>query len=144
MENYQCDVCYERYEDPVQCLKCKANFCQKHIINSDNSCPCCKCYPFNFKDNTIINTSNINFDSKYICTVCRFGTGDKNTFLRHIYDNHQDEIITKFNMNTIQNKDNNGSNKSQKISNIIPSENSDNSQDNNSINNNIKKKILLW
>ena len=84
MENYQCDVCYERYEDPVQCLKCKANFCQKHIINSDNSCPSCNCYPFNFKDNTIINISNINFDSKYICTVCRFGTGDKNTFLRQM------------------------------------------------------------
>ena len=120
MENYQCNVCFERYEDPVQCLKCKANFCQKHIINSDNSCPICKCYPFNFKDNTIINISNINFDLKYICTVCRFGTGDKNTFLRHIFDNHQDEIITIFNMNTIQNKDINQSNKAQKISNVKP------------------------
>ena len=122
MENYQCDVCYERYENPVQCLKCKANFCQKHI-NSDKSCPICKNYLFNFKDNIIINTSNINFDSNYKCTVCGFESGDKNTFLRHIYDNHQDEIIAYFNHKTIQNKDINQSNKDQKISNVKPSSN---------------------
>ena len=134
MENYQCDKCFERYENPVQCLNCKSKFCQKHI-NSDDSCPICKCYPFNFKDNTIINTSNINFDSNYKCNVCGFGTGDKNTFLRHIYDNHQDEIITYFNDNTIQNKDINQINKDQKISNVNPSSNMNSSSpNNNSIN----------
>ena len=97
MENYQCELCFLRYENPIQCLKCNIVFCKKHM-NSDNICPRCKCFPFNFKEKTI--NSNLNQDSKYKCVVCRdvFGE-DKNAFLIHIIYNHKNEMISLFNQN---------------------------------------------
>ena len=103
MENYQCELCLEKYENPVQCLNCKGKFCSKHV-NSYNKCPKCECFPFNYKENTIIDTSTLNFDSKYKCNVCGNGFGeDKNEFLLHIIDEHKDEIINRFNSKSIQN-----------------------------------------
>ena len=138
MENYQCDFCLERYEDPVQCLKCNAKFCKKHI-NSDNICPCCKCYTFNSKENNMINTSNLNLDLKYKCNVCGLGFGeDKNAFLIHIIDNHKEEIINYFNDKSIQNKVINQSKKAQIMSNFISINNKNTSKSNcNSINQSI-------
>ena len=132
MENYQCELCLERYV--VQCLNCKGKFCSKHI-KSEDKCPKCECYPFNYKENTMINTSTLNFDSRYKCNVCGnvFG-GDKNAFLLHIIDKHKDEIINRFNYKSIQNVDINQSIKVKNIS-LIKSINSKNASFPNQIQN---------
>ena len=106
MENYKCSICSEISESSVTCLDCEKIICKKHF-NSDNYCPCCRKFPFKYKENTkltILDTNCI-----YICNICGF-KGDKNTFWTHLTENHKEEIISKFKLNddtSIENKDNN-------------------------------------
>ena len=104
MENYKCRICSEISESSVTCLKCQKIICKKHF-NSDNICPCCKCFPFKYKENTIIRNPNLDLNSMFKCIICGF-KGDKNAFWIHLIENHKDEIISKFKANDtpIQNK----------------------------------------
>ena len=139
MENYQCGYCLSRYENPIQCLRCKSVFCKKHM-NSDNICPVCKCFPFNYKEKTIINSS-LNQKSKYKCVVCgdKFGE-DNNAFLIHIIYNHKNDMLCFFNQND-KNQNQDIVNSINNNININLNKSTNQSKEKSIINNNINKNI---
>ena len=126
METFECQICLQRFEDPVECLNCNNNICKKHAINIINGCPICRCFPFNYRDNIWLKRTLLNLDSLFRCILCKY-EGDKNSFWSHLINNHKDEIISKYNENNKPKK----TKKKDKINNI--------NQDNNTTKENLEE-----
>ena len=108
MDNFNCQICFEKFEDPVECLKCNNNFCKKHVIKIENGCPMCKNIPFKWRENVWLKRTILSLDSYCICAICQW-EGDENSFWSHLIENHKKEIILnyKLNKNSSQNQENN-------------------------------------
>ena len=127
MESFQCIICSERYEDPVECLNCNNNICKKHAIIIENGCPICRCIPFKFRDNVWLKRTILSLDSLFTCIFCEY-EGDEKSFWSHLIENHKKQIITKCNKsNQIQennqkqnlNKDSKNQSKNENINEVL-------------------------
>ena len=127
MDNFECVICSERFEDPVECLNCNNNICKKHAINIKNGCPFCKILPFKYRENIWLKRTLLNLESLYQCDLCGY-EGEINAFWSHLIDHHKNDIIEKFNKK-------NDKSKQKKETNKLPNNN------NNVNNNNEDKKI---
>ena len=96
MENFECSICYEKFDEPVECLNCNNNFCKKHVKGFKNGCPLCKNKPFEYRENIWLSRTISNMDFSYKCTECGY-EGDQNSFWSHLIESHKKEIINKFN-----------------------------------------------
>lgn len=103
MENFECSICLEKFDDPIECVKCHNNFCRKHVKGFKNTCPICKINPFNFRENIWLSRTLSNIDYSYKCSLCTY-EGDKNSFWSHLIENHKNEIIQHYNSNNNSNK----------------------------------------
>ena len=103
MENFECSICCEIFDKPVECLKCYNNFCKKHVEGFKNVCPLCKNKPFNYRENVWLSRTISNMDLSFKCTICGY-EGDKNSFWSHLIESHKNEMINHFNEHNNKNK----------------------------------------
>ena len=119
MENFECSICYSKFEDPIECLKCNNNFCRAHVSGFKNRCPLCKNTPFKYRDNKWLSRAIENVET-YKCILCKY-EGDENAFWSHLIECHRKEIIKQYNENSEsksmmkqnQNNKNNGNSSNQ-------------------------------
>ena len=97
MNNFECPICYKKFDDPIECLQCHNNFCKNHLPQFNNKCPMCNTCPFRYMENTWLRriVMNINF---YKCILCGF-EGDVDSFWSHLIESHKKDIILKFKTN---------------------------------------------
>ena len=96
MENFECSICYKKFDNPVECIKCNNNFCKKHIDEFRNCCPLCKHNPFQYRENIWLSRAVSNIDYSYKCTECGY-EGDQSSFWSHLIEDHKKEIMNHFN-----------------------------------------------
>ena len=126
MENFECSICLEKFDNPIECTNCHNNFCRKHIKDFRNTCPICKSCPFSFRENIWLSRTIANIDYSYKCSLCTY-EGDKNSFWSHLIENHKNEIIQQYNSNDNSNKKKKNIN-NEKNSNKIFEDNQQNTQ----------------
>jgi len=77
IDSFQCPICTEILENPVEFLNCGNNYCYKCFINVQNSakkkneddkCPLCSNIPFSVKKNETLK--NIISNMEYSCKIC--------------------------------------------------------------------------
>lgn len=129
MENFECSICLEKFEEPIECVTCNNNFCKKHVKGFKNTCPICKESPFNFRDNIWLSRTIANIDYSFKCSLCTY-VGDKNSFWSHLIESHKNEIIQHFNANNNSNEKNKN-NKNDKKNKIIVNNQRNFQQENN-------------
>ena len=99
-----CPICYKKYDDPVECLKCNNNFCRSHVSGLNNRCPLCNNSPLQIRDNIWLSRKVGNVEI-YICSLCEY-SGDIDSFWSHLIENHRKEIIKQYNKSNSLSKSN--------------------------------------
>ena len=94
MNNFECPLCYEKYDNPLECLQCHNNFCKKHLPNLNNKCPMCNTIPLRYTENTWLRRTVMNMNLNE-CTLCGF-EGDERSFWSHLIESHKAEVIAQF------------------------------------------------
>ena len=141
MESFECSICFEKFDKPIECVDCHNNFCRKHVEGFRNTCPFCKISPFNFRENIWLSRTIANIDYSYKCSLCEY-EGDKISFWSHLIENHKNEIIQQYNANdNSKNKNKSDDKNRNKIfvdsqRNFMPEKNNQTPEVFNSINNN--------
>ena len=140
MDNFECCICNERFEDPIECIKCHNNFCKKHFDEYKNECPICRVSPFQSIENYWLKRTIANLDSICKCSICEY-EGDRDLFWNHLLDNHKNEIIQHFNKNHQLNQSQNNKMGNPNLNNL--NENNVNYIQNKKKNNILQKIILI-
>ena len=139
MESFECSICLQKFEDPIECLACHNNFCRKDVQGFINICPICKKSPFNFRENIWLSRTIANIDYSFKCLLCAY-EGDKNSFWSHLIECHKDEIIQHYNANKKnKNENNEKENKKYSLRNLQPEKNEQTPEIFNSFNNKSKE-----
>ena len=94
MNNFECCICKEKLNNPVECSKCNNNICESHIPKLNNKCPLCQATPFNYKINAWLRRTVLALDY-YKCKCCGI-EGDADSFWSHLIENHKKEIMEEF------------------------------------------------
>ena len=94
MNNFECPICYQKYDNPLECLQCHNNFCKKHLLDLNNKCPMCNACPLRYTENTWLRRTVMNMNL-YECTLCGF-EGDERSFWSHLIESHKAEVIAQF------------------------------------------------
>ena len=94
MLKFQCFICKNILNDPIECTKCNKNFCKSHLQQL-NCCPGCKEPSTTFRLNLWLKNviSNTEF---YSCSLCNKLIGEENDFLFHLIQSHKKEVIDHF------------------------------------------------
>ena len=94
MLKFQCFICKNILNDPIECTKCNKNFCRNHL-KQKNCCPVCKQSSTTFPVNLWLKNAISNTEF-YSCSLCIKLIGEENDFLFHLIQSHKKEVIDHF------------------------------------------------
>lgn len=98
---FNCELCSNIFNNPVECLNCHNTFCKSHLKDK-NKCPMCKqksnCYTNSWLIKALEVYEKEEKRKKELlkkCALCGF-EGEKDTFWVHLIEEHKLEIINYF------------------------------------------------
>ena len=78
MNKFECVICYQIFNNPIECIRCNNNFCKKHLPILNNKCPFCNNCPFRYIENIWLRRIILGMGSCE-CALCGF-EGDEKSF----------------------------------------------------------------